>query len=77
MPASDGKPSLLEFAASLKPQNVCRVCEIPEVKEINEARRQGVAYAMITRWLVTACGYEPGFISDHRVETHFRNNHHV
>jgi hypothetical protein len=74
MPKSDGKPSLVEFAASLKPKNICRVCELPEVAEINEARKAGVSYENIVRWLVEVRGYEVGFISNHRLASHFKSH---
>lgn len=72
---STSKPSLTEFAAAKKPAPACRVCEIPEVKEIDSARAVGVSYDNIVGWLVEVQGYEPGFISVHRVEKHFREHH--
>lgn len=77
MPQPDSKPSLLDYAAAKKPQAGCRVCEIPEVKEINAARMAGVSYDNIALWLVEACGYRSGLISKHRVSQHFQRNHHV
>lgn len=75
MATSEGHLSLAEFAAAKKPAPACRVCEIPEVKEINAARLHGVSYKNIAEWLVAVRGYEPGRISHHRVEKHFHEHH--
>lgn len=66
--------SLTEFAASLRPAPVCRVCELPELAEIIEARNSGVAYDTIVAWLVDARGYPAGFVSDHRLQRHFKEH---
>lgn len=75
--AKPNGPSLLEFVAAQKPQHVCRVCELPEVQEINEARQHGASYKNIALWLTQVRGYPVGHISHHRVESHFNQHHHV
>lgn len=75
MPTPDGKLSLVEFAAAKKPKSTCRVCELPELAEIHEARQLGISFKNIAGWLVEVRGYDADFISHHRVERHFGEKH--
>lgn len=74
MTKPEGRPSLLEFAAAQKKVESCRVCELPEVDEIHAARKAGVSYQNIVRWLVEVRGYEPGYVSDHRLTIHLTSH---
>jgi len=75
MSKPDGKLSLVDFAAANKRKRVCRVCDLPELQEITDARAAGVSCPTILNWLVPQRGYETGWITKSRLEDHFRNNH--
>lgn len=51
----------------------CKVCHIPERQGVEQAREQGISFAMLTRYLQQIRGYEE--ITEDSVRNHFRRQH--
>ena len=80
MSKSNGDANDIEaFAANQTRQHrgtPCWCCSIPEAKEINEARLNGVEPHLIRKWLIEKRGYHPDIATVPRVSAHFHRYHH-
>lgn len=59
-----------------RPGKPCWACTIPEVEEVNKARRDGVAITIIRSWLVEERGYDAEQATKNRLCHHFSNERH-
>ena len=73
------KSSLTDFAKA-NPQRrtgKCWACSIPETKEINAGRHQGLSDWTIRQWLIRDMGYMPEEIGPGKLRHHFGSGHHL
>lgn len=68
MPGTKSKKTGIK---SFKP--ACKVCQMPELAALEEARKKGVTYAVLARYLEQMRGYED--VTDDSVRNHFRRKH--
>lgn len=65
------KKTKTKILGSVRP--TCKICHISERQGVEQAREQGISYAMLTRYLQSVRGYEE--ITEDSVRNHFRRQH--
>lgn len=53
----------------------CLVCSLPERKEIEQAKKDGVYVTEIRAWLISELGVSPEEATKHRVSRHWVEGH--